>query len=143
METVKHLSPDYLIRKSGIPCKTLHNFTFFNYKSNVILSKIADKPPYLRESRSEIKRDFCIPYFLQSLRFTIDGVTATSEISGKTTVQVKSTFLLECVFSRFQMHKPLFKGIFINSPLKPFVPCFFPTKWLLFLVSLRIYVSVS
>lgn len=56
MKTVKCLSPDCLIRKTSIPCKMLHNFTFFNYKSDVILSKIADIPPYLRESRSEIER---------------------------------------------------------------------------------------
>lgn len=60
MKTMKCLSPDYLIRKSSIPCETLCNFTFFNYKSSLILSEKAAIPAYVRESISEIDRVF--PY---------------------------------------------------------------------------------
>lgn len=141
MKTVKCLSPNYLIRKPSIPCKTLHNFTFFNYKSSLILSEIAAISAYIRESTNEIERFFSL--FLESLRFTLDVGTASLEISPHTTVPSEHVFLLEHIFSRSQIHQPLFKGYFINSPLKQFVPWFFFTEWLLLLVSLRIYVSLK
>lgn len=44
MKTVKCLAQDYPVRKSSIPSETLLNFTLFNYKSNGILSQVADIP---------------------------------------------------------------------------------------------------
>lgn len=91
MKTVKCLLPNYLIRKPSIPCKTLYNSTFFNYKSSLILSEIAAIPAYVRESTSKTE-------FLESLRFTLDGGTASLEISQHTTVPSEYVFLLEHIF---------------------------------------------
>lgn len=52
---MKCLSQDYLIRKWSIPCETLHNFAFCNYKSSLILSEVAAISAYVRESTNEMK----------------------------------------------------------------------------------------